>query len=81
MIKNQMTEYRTKDLGEVTMLVVKKQKLLRMEKESFTAWFVFENQETCTNLSDHFFYGEDVLVGAREYFETMNRLKNRIFAK
>lgn len=81
MPKNQMTEYRTKDLGEVTMLVVKKQKLLRMEKESFTAWFVFEDQETCIKLSDQFFYGNDVPVGAREYSETMNRLKNRIFAK
>lgn len=81
MPKNQMTEYKTKDLGEVTMLVVKKQKLLKMEWKNFTAWFIFENQETCTKLSDQFFYGDDILVGAREYFETMNRLKNRIFAK
>ncbi|PIY71579.1 hypothetical protein COY87_05440 [Candidatus Roizmanbacteria bacterium CG_4_10_14_0_8_um_filter_33_9] len=73
------TEYSTKDLGEAGALIVKKQKLIRMDREGKTCWFVFENKEECEKLSSDFFFGE-LQVNAREYYEALGRLKNRIFS-
>ena len=73
------TEYSTKDLGEAGALIVKKQKLIRMDREGKTCWFVFENKEECEKLSSDIFFGE-LQVNAREYYEALGRLKNRIFS-
>jgi hypothetical protein len=72
--------YITKDLAEVGMLVIKKQILLRMEREDGICWFVFKDKGKCEQLSSQFFFDE-VLVNARDYYEAINRLKNRIFSK
>lgn len=73
-------EYRTRDLAESSALIVYKQQLLRMEQEGHTYWFVFVNKNECEQISSRYFFGE-LLVSAREFKETMDRLKNRIFAK
>lgn len=73
------TEYSTKDLGEAGALIVKKQKLIRMDREGKTCWFVFENKDECAKLSSDFFFG-GLQVNAREYYEALGRLKNRIFS-
>ena len=72
--------YKTKDLAEAGVLVIKKQHLTRIDREGLTCWFLFNNKKECENLSNKFFFGE-VLVNAREYYETINRLKNRIFSR
>lgn len=73
------TEYSTKDLGEAGALLVKEQKLIRMDREGKTCWFVFADKEECKRLSNQFFF-EELLVDAREFYEALNRLKHRIFS-
>jgi len=72
--------YKTKDLAEAGVLIIKKQQLTRIDREGMICWFLFNNKKECENLSNQFFFGE-VLVNAREYYETINRLKNRIFSR
>ncbi len=74
------SEYKTRDLAESSALILKKQKLLRIDREGKTCWFVFENEKMCKEISRKFFF-DTLLVNAREYYEAMNLLKNRIFAK
>lgn len=74
-----ITEYRTKDLAESTALIVSQAKLLRIEREGSTCYFIFENQKNCESISNEFFFG-DLQVNARDFYENMNRLKNRIFS-
>lgn len=71
--------YKTKDLAEAGVLIVKKQKLIRMDREGRICYFVFENKKECEKLSSQYFFGE-ILVNARNYYETLNILKNRIFS-
>lgn len=72
--------YRTKDLAEASALILKKQPLIRIDREGNICWFVFNNYDVCLELSNQFFFGE-LLVNARELHEAMARLKNRIFAR
>lgn len=77
---NNKEEYKTKDLPEAGVLVIKKRSLVRIEREGHICWFVFKDKGKCELLSSQFFFGE-VLVNAREYYEVINRLKNRIFSR
>lgn len=72
-------EYRTKDIGESASLIVKNQTLIRIDREGRICWFIFNNRRECESLSNNFFFGE-LSVNAREYYEALNRLKNRIFS-
>lgn len=74
-----MNEYKTKDLAEASLLLVKNQKLIRLEREEKIVYFVFDNKDTCEKLSNEFWFGES-LVNAKSYYEAMATLKNRIFA-
>lgn len=74
-----MNTYRTKDLGECAALIVAKQKLINIERQGKVCWFVFEDKEKCEKLANQFFFGE-LLLNAREYYEAMVRIKNRIFS-
>ncbi|PIZ62206.1 hypothetical protein COY16_04980 [Candidatus Roizmanbacteria bacterium CG_4_10_14_0_2_um_filter_39_13] len=71
--------YRTKDLASAAMLIVKGHPMLQMEREAEICFFIFSSEQECERLSDQFFFGE-VLVNARDYYEAMNRLKNKIFS-
>ncbi len=71
--------YKTKDLGEAAAILVKKQKLMRIEREGKTCWFVFNNSSTCLDISADYFFGE-LLANIRDYYEALNILKNRIFS-
>jgi hypothetical protein len=73
-------EYLTRDIGEAASLIVKKQKLIRIDRDNRICWFVFENIEECKKLSSDFFFGE-LLLNARDYYEALGRLKNRIFSR
>lgn len=73
-------EYKTRDLAESSALILRNQKLLRIEREGPTCWFVFDNDKACKDISDQYFFGE-LILNAREFKETMDRLKGRIFAQ
>ncbi|KKP86750.1 MAG: hypothetical protein UR89_C0015G0013 [Candidatus Roizmanbacteria bacterium GW2011_GWA2_35_8] len=73
------TEYSTKDLGEASTLIVKNIRLIRIDREGRICWFVFENKKECEKLSADFFFGE-LQVNARSFYETITRLKHRIFS-
>ena len=78
MDKNIKTYYRSRDLAEVAALVVEGKSILKIERSGSICWFVFEDKESCEMLSNKYFFGH-LLVDARYYFETITRLKNRIF--
>lgn len=80
-MKNKENEYyRTRDLAEAAMLIVCEQKLLNIEREGSTCWFIFSNKKVCEQLSSKYFFSE-VLVNARDFHEICSRLKGRVFAK
>jgi hypothetical protein len=76
---DKIDEYSTKDLAESAVLILHKQELLRIDRNGKICWFIFSNKSKCKKLSQKFFFGE-LLVNARDYRETISRLKNRIFA-
>ncbi len=71
-------EYKTKDLGEAGSLIVKGENLIRIERNGKVCWFVFQDKAECLRISNLFFFGR-LEVNARDYFEALGRLKNRIF--
>lgn len=71
--------YKTHDLGEAAAILVKKQKLIRIDREGRICWFIFEDRKMCEKISKQFFF-EDLMINAREYFETIRRLKSLIFS-
>lgn len=72
--------YSTKDLAEASLLLVKNQKLIRLDRQGKIVFFVFEDRKSCENLSNQFWFGE-CLVNAKSYYEAIQTLKNRIFAQ
>jgi hypothetical protein len=72
-------DYKTKDLAEAGALIIKRQELLRVEKEGKICWFIFANNIECKKLSDQFFFG-NLHANIREYHEILSRLKNKIFS-
>lgn len=72
--------FRTKDLSEASLLLTKSGRLLEIERDGNTCWFVFEDKKSCENLSDQFWFGE-CLVNAKSYYQAMATLKNRIFSR
>lgn len=77
---NQTEFYKTKDLAEASMLIVKKQQLNTLERDGRICWFIFVNKKKCEQLANDYYFGE-VLVSAREFHEAMSRLKGRIFSQ
>lgn len=75
-----MNFYKTRDIGEAGILILKQQRLITIERQGDTCWFVFEDQNICKDLSNKYFFG-NLLVNARDYKETLDRLKSRIFAR
>ena len=75
-----MDEFKTRDLAESSALIIKGKILERMEREGRVCIFVFKDRKKCEEISNQYFFGE-LEVNAREFYETIIRLKNRIFAK
>lgn len=71
--------YKTKDLAEAAALIIEGQQMLRIDRDGRICWFVFENKDKCEEISNKFFFG-GLLVNGREFYETVVRLKNRIFS-
>jgi hypothetical protein len=80
MAKNQTEIYKTKDLAEAAMLIVKGHELFRIDREGVICWFIFKNKDECEDLSNNYYFTE-ILVNARSFYEVMKRLKNLIFSQ
>lgn len=76
---DQVKHYMTRDIAEAAALLVSKQKFIRIDRKGKVCFFIFEEKEKCSHISNEFFFGE-LMVNAREYYQAMTRLKNRIFA-
>ncbi len=74
-----MEKYKTKDLAEAAALITEGQQLDHIVREGRICWFIFNNKNQCESISYNFFFG-GLLVNAREFYEMVNRLKNRIFS-
>ena len=72
-------DYKTKDLAEASFLFTKKQKLVSINREGKTCWFIFENKNECEELSKKFWF-EDALIPSKTFYEAIQTLKNRIFS-
>lgn len=71
-------EYKTKDLAEATALITTGNSLVGIERDGKICFFIFANKEKCIEISNKYFFGE-LIVNARNFYEAMTRLKNRIF--
>lgn len=71
-------EYKTKDLAEASALLVCGKNLISMIREGSICFFIFKDKVSCEKLSNEFFFGK-MQVNARDFYETMVRLKSRIF--
>lgn len=74
-----MTEYKTKDLAEAAVLLTKNRPILRVDRVNGRCWFIFGGRDECGVIIDDFLFGE-CLVNARTFYESTNKLKNRIFS-
>lgn len=70
--------YKTRDLAEAAALLSSDGILLEVERQDGVCWFVFDQSSICASLANKFYFGE-LLVNARTFHESMNRLKNMIF--
>ena len=71
----------TKDLYEASFFLAKDQRLIRLDKEGRIYWFVFSNPGgACERLRNLYWSGEG-LVSARIYTNSIQTLKDRIFAQ
>ncbi len=72
-------KYKTKDLAEASALLTRSQKLIDIEREDKICWFVFENKRSCEKIATDFWFGI-CMVNAKNYYQAMVTLKNRIFS-
>jgi hypothetical protein len=70
-------EYKTKDLPEVAALIIKKQGLIKIQRDGSVCWFVFQHNKKCEEISTAYYFG-NLLVNAREFYETMKMLKGKV---
>lgn len=72
--------YRTKDLSESAFLYASKQRLLRLDSEQGRIYFVFENKDSCEELSNSY-WRKEASVNAKDFADAMRTLKDIIFNK
>ncbi|MDD4382549.1 MAG: DUF5659 domain-containing protein [Candidatus Shapirobacteria bacterium] len=71
--------YRTKDLAESATLLTLGQKIIDVERIDRICWFVFADSKKCQKIANQFWY-DQCLVDAKTYYDSIVRLKNRIFS-
>jgi len=72
-------EYKTKDLGEGAALVTSGLKILDIRRDGTICWFLFKHTKQCEEISKEYFFG-NLKGNLRNYNESINILKNRIFS-
>jgi hypothetical protein len=76
----QSVAFKTKDLAEGALLLAKGQHLNELKWDRDVCWFVFENADTCREISNQFWFGK-CPVDAKTFSDSINKLKNRIFSR
>jgi len=71
--------YQTRDLGEASALMSLGQKIIRIDKQGAICWFVFSGKNQCQQITNEFWFG-GCMVDAKIYYDSMVKLKNRIFS-
>ena len=72
------TEYKTKDLAEAAVLLVKNKKFLGIVRNDQVCWFLFEGVNECQKIANDYLFG-NCQVNAHSFFEEMKKLKKLIF--
>lgn len=72
--------FKTKDLYEAAFLQAIGKKLLRLEKDGYVFWFIFDDRKSCEEASNLYWQG-DGMVSGKEYANQVRNLKDRIFAQ
>lgn len=73
-------EFETKDIYQAAFLYARRLKLLRLEREGSSYWFVFENMKEAEALSNSY-WGRDADVNAKAYSDAIRSLKDMIFSR
>jgi len=76
---NKPDQYRTRDLAESATIFLLGQQLINIERINGVCWFIFEDLNKCKEISNNFWFGK-CIVNAKDYYDTINKLKNRIFS-
>ena len=72
--------YSTKDLAEAAAILTIGGDLEKIERTGDICWFLFKDYQKCRDWSELYFYG-DLIVNAREFDQSLKRLKQMIFNK
>lgn len=78
MPNNSNSTYETKDLGESAALLTKNITLEHVRRDQSVCWFIFSDTEQRKNITKSYYFGK-LLVNARDYNDSLSRLKNLIF--
>ena len=70
--------YRSKDLYESALLYASDKKLLSTEKEDNRVWFIFEDKDSCEELSTAY-WNKTAQVEAKAFADALRTLKDMIF--
>lgn len=70
--------YRTKDLAEAAILLVKNKKFLGIVRNDSVCWFNFEDTDGCQKIANDYLFG-NCQVNAHSFYEEMKKLKKLIF--
>ena len=73
------SKYLTKDLGEAAALMASGVKFIGLKNGNGFYWFVFDSLEVAKN-ADNYWSGE-LLVKAKNYYDSMRTLKDRIYSQ
>ena len=71
-------EFQTTDLQIASALMASGQSLTRLDWQSGRAYFVFENKSRCEGLVQAY-WASDLRLPAKDYFNSMRELKDRLF--
>lgn len=75
-----MQEYKTKDMGEAAALLTQNIKLLRLDYDANGFyWFVFDDGKLAEAVAHTYWFG-NLLQNVKRYHESLQTLKDRIFA-
>lgn len=71
--------FSTKDLPLASLCYAKGERLLEVKREGRVCWFIFENQNKCSELQKKYF-SKSIEVNAKEYSDAIRTLKDLVFS-
>lgn len=73
-------EYITKDLGEAAALLTSQCIMRSLQWKDNTAYFLFEDPETCQKIAHQYFF-ENLSLNVRNFYENLRMVKRRLYAE